>query len=335
MAPGKDIETELFIQTPSLLTPIDRPRFKQQNLHVLMKRDDIIHPIVSGNKWRKLKYQLQALLSTDNPEVISFGGTWSNHLHALGYCCHQLSIPLRVFVRGEEAHYQSAMIADLRQWKVEITWLDRKTYRQKHTDDYVKVLQQQYPAAIIIPEGGSSLFALKGVAELMNELPAETHYFCMAVGSGGTFAGAGLAALDRGIKIIGIPVVKDFNDISRRINLLWRQHQSLDVKSDKNKNEILQRVQSNCQLIDGYHGGGYAKISPDIASFIKQFYREQRIMLEPIYVAKLVLAIEDLASRGFFVENSHIVMLHSGGLQGLRGINKYGLSQWYKRVSSM
>ncbi len=329
------IDEVLSIKTPSSLTAIDRPIFRLHNLQVSVKRDDQIHPVISGNKWRKLKYQLKALLSTDKPEVISFGGAWSNHLHALGYCCYQLSIPLTVFVRGEETHYQSAMIDDLRQWKTEIQWLDRKTYRQKNTEDFLQSLQQQYPAATIIAEGGSSLLAFKGVGELIDELPQDTRYFCLAVGSGGTFAGAALAARERNIRVIGIPVVNDFNDISQRINLLWRQCNELAKKSDKSKNELLQKLWSNSQLIDGYHGGGYAKISPEIASYIKQFYSDQRIMLEPIYVTKLALAVEDLARRGFFAKNSKIVMLHSGGLQGLRGIKKFGLSQWYKENQSM
>lgn len=324
------IDEVLAIKTPSLLTAIEHPIFRAHNLQVSVKRDDQIHPVISGNKWRKLKYQLKALLSTDKSEIISFGGAWSNHLHALGYCCYQLSIPLRVLIRGEESHYQSAMIEDLRQWKTEIKWLDRKTYRQKHTEAFLQSLQQQYPAAAIIAEGGSSLLAFKGVGEIIDELPQDTQYFCLAVGSGGTFSGAALAAKERNIKVIGIPVVNDFNDISQRINLLWRQCNRLTNKLDKSKNEFLKELWSNSQLIDGYHMGGYAKISPEIASYIKQFYCDQSIMLEPIYVAKLALAVEDLARRDFFKKNSKIVVLHSGGLQGLRGINKFGLNQWYK-----
>ncbi len=330
MQSSEIIQQTILLQTPSVLTPINSLSFQNHGLKVTLKRDDQIHHVVCGNKWRKLKYQLIALLQQPNPAVISFGGAWSNHLHALGYCCHRLAIPLTVFIRGEESHYQSAMIKDLRTWAVTIKWLDRGAYRNKDTILFLHELKQSYPGSTIIPEGGSGSFALEGVREMVKELPDSTDYFCLAVGSGGTFAGAALEINKKNMQLIGIPVVNALADIKHRIEILWQAAN----EHTTNKNELLQFSGSKFHLIDGYHGGGYAKISAKTARYIKQFHLKHSIILEPIYVAKLLMAIENLAEQGYFKKHSEIVVLHSGGLQGLRGIKQFSLNHWYQEVSA-
>ena len=317
------LEQKLNIKTPSILTPIHSATFYDRKVQCLLKRDDLIHPVISGNKWRKLKYQLLSHRASNKNCIISFGGAWSNHLHALGYCCKQLDIQLQVYIRGEVSKKPSKMIQDLLQWGVKVHYLDRAQYRLKDTAQFLKQMELAFPTATIIPEGGSHLLAIKGVVEMVSELPHDVDYFCMAVGSGGTIAGS-LVGLKGNCKIIGIPVVNAYEDIQQRIRTLLA-YENKDPKQ-------IQNIMDKMDLIDGFHRGGYAKVDIELAEFIKLFHTQNNVILEPIYTGKLCLAITHLAQQGYFKPHQKIVILHSGGLQGLRGMNKFELDSWYQSM---
>lgn len=308
------LEKILRLKLPSRLEPLDLKHSQQKQLNVFLKRDDKIHPIVCGNKWRKLKYNLLKIKQQQSKEVISFGGCWSNHLHALGWCCHRLQIPLIAMVRGEPGRYKSAMISDLEKWDAEIHWLSREDYRLKNDKNWLQQLQDKFKQAVIIPEGGSNQLALQGVIELAKEAIEQSSqpidYFCAAVGSGGTLAGLIKAFEATHTRVIGIPVLKGASDLEKRINHL--------LDSDGTNSQ-------NWELVEGYEFGGYAKYNELLCSYVQEFYEQSQILLEPIYTAKLLWGIEDLIQKDFFRKGSNLVILHSGGLQGLRGINKFGL----------
>lgn len=319
------LEKRLNISRPSMVHRIHFPVFEEKKLHVSIKRDDLLHPIISGNKWRKLKYQLLLHINNSQNSIISFGGAWSNHLHALGYCCYQLKIPFTAFIRGEFSNTPSAMIRDLQNWGTDIQYLNRSDYRKKHLPQFLQELQGQNPQATIIPEGGSHMGAFQGLEELISELPLDTDVFCMAVGSGGTIAGSVLANKYEYMRILGIPVVNDFDDIQLRIRNLLQQafHNEGEYNNAINK----------LTLLDGYHLGGYAKINQELIDFMKLFYQLNEVMLEPVYTAKMMLAITQLAQKDVFKPEQKIILLHSGGLQGLRGFGKYHLDRWYQNNS--
>jgi len=307
-----NLEKKLNLEVPSPLHFFNLSKNSTNDVKFLIKRDDQIHPIVSGNKWRKLKYNLETIVDKKIQQVISFGGAWSNHLHALGWCCKQLEIDLIVFVRGEATDTPSAMIQDLIDWGVTIKWLNRKQYRQKSDPDWLSYLATEYPQAEIIPEGGSNSLALKGIAELAEEVKKEVgkiDYICAAVGSGGTLAGLIDQFSTTDTKLIGIPVLKSGDSLQLQIESL--------IQSESN----------NWQLLHGYELGGYAKYDQSLADFIVGFQQQNKILLEPIYTAKLMRAVEDLNQKHFFHEGSTVVVLHSGGLQGLRGDNKFKLKK--------
>ncbi len=305
-------EKQLNLNIPSPQHKIYLKHSAKKNISVILKRDDQIHPIVCGNKWRKLKFNLKHVSHNKIKQIISFGGAWSNHLHALGWCCKQLNVELIAFVRGEQSDNPSAMIKDLIGWGATINWINRAEYRLKQDPQWLGKLLEKYPQAEVIPEGGSNQLALKGVAELANELKQDNHqeidYLCTAVGSGGTIAGLIKAFANSKTKIIGIPVVKGIEALNNTISEL-----------------IHDTSLNHWQLIADYECGGFARYDQTIAEYIEEFYNQQGVLLEPIYTAKLLIAVDDLIYKGFFENNSTIVVLHSGGLQGLRGDSKYNL----------
>lgn len=305
-----NLEKKLNLTIPSPIESFNLLNGLKNDVHFFMKMDDHIHPIVSGNKWRKLKYNLENIIQKEITQVISFGGAWSNHLHALGWCCKQLDIELLVFIRGEANATPSAMIQDLIEWGTKIHWLNREQYRQKSEPEWLTNLATEYPQAEIIPEGGSNQLALKGVEELGEEIKNQLEkidYICAAVGSGGTLAGLINKFSSTETQIIGIPVLKGGDSLQLRIEAL------------------IANSSTNWQLISGYECGGYAKYDQTLAEYIENFKLKNQILLEPIYTAKLMRGVEDLNYKQFFKQGSHVVVLHSGGLQGLRGDSKFNL----------
>lgn len=346
MADQINLEKTLGLSSPSPLEQLRLKSTNSSNIRLFIKRDDLIHPIVSGNKWRKLKYNLLHLLEHEQSQnkpplaVVSFGGAWSNHLHALGWCCKELNLGFDAQVRGEFGKYPSAMIQDLQSWGTNIHWMDRKTYRLRDDPTWLAQLQEKYSESIIIPEGGSNVLALEGLAELAQEIGNDFDYICVAVGSVGTMAGlvkafdsrahfgsSHLGLNQKQPKIIGIPVVNGVSALTQKINLLLKEAQSYDKHLHKFQ-------QNNWQLIDGFQQGGYAKLNQNLVGYIKNFYQQTGIVLEHIYTGKLLWAIEDLIGKGFFPENSKIAVIHSGGLQGLRGEKKFEMGHWFASLQS-
>jgi len=311
--PYFNLEKKLDLLIPSPIKKISLQGCEQNNLNIFIKRDDQIHAVVCGNKWRKLKYNLKHILENNTSQVVSFGGAWSNHLHALGYCCKQLEIELIAIIRGEESNTPSAMLIDLMDWGAKIKWISRSEYRLKTDPQWLQNLSNNYPNSILIPEGGSNALGMIGITELakelMNQFPEGIDYVCTAVGSGGTIAGLIRGFQHTSTTVIGIPVVKGVDQLNRTIDKLLGNHEL-----------------TRWQLMAGYECGGYAKYGEQLAQYIKHFKQQHDILLEPIYTAKLLSAVEDLIQKQFFKPDSTIVILHSGGLQGLRGTKKFNLN---------
>nr|WP_268820220.1 pyridoxal-phosphate dependent enzyme [Paraglaciecola sp. G1-23] len=270
---------------------------------ITVKRDDSIHSIISGNKWRKVKFQLLDALENNTKHIISFGGGFSNHLHALGYYCRQLNIKLTAIVRGDYSQNLSPMLQDLIAWKSDIRYVNKLTY-QARTDSYLNTLQTEFPQALIIPEGGSSHFALQGVGELISELSQEYDYIIAPVASGGTLAGLIQEVSKQSLKtkVLGIGVLKGQGYLEDLVNdLLPKEHAS-----------------SNWQIMHDFHFGGYAKKNAELIQYCDKFYQQHKIEIEPIYSGKLFYAIELLIQNTYFPKSSRILALHTGGLQGTR-----------------
>jgi 1-aminocyclopropane-1-carboxylate deaminase len=301
----KDLLRCLQLTLPSPEQPllVDWPGANKQQIFI--KRDDLIHPLISGNKWRKLQQQLQSFLSNKPSRVVSFGGGFSNHLHALGYCCHQLSIPFTAIVRGNYELNPSPMLQDLVQWQADIQSVDKLTYQQRAEPSYLAELHQRYVDSVIIPEGGSQTSALSGFQGLVNELQQNYDYILAPVASGGTLAGI-IAALtpQHHTQVIGIAALKGEGYLENLVSaLLPATHQNSMTK---------------WQIIHEFHFGGYAKSNAELKTFCQTFSTQNDIAIEPVYSGKLFYALHTLLATRYFPDNSKILVLHTGGLQGAR-----------------
>ena len=298
----------------SIIQEIKHPLFTKNNLTVQIKRDDLIHDVVSGNKWRKLKYNLLNLKQQKYAGAITFGGSYSNHIHAFAYACKQHNIPCVGIIRGEPHYANNFTLSWARHWGMHCHFVNRLTYRRRFEANYLNELMQQFPNHLVIPEGGSNAEAIKGVAEIISELTSQTTFDTLLtpVGSGGTLAG--LIAGDslqynKKHKILGVAVLKQAEYLVHDINQLL-------PNNAKNHNDW--------QLLTQFHRGGYGKITaPDITR-LKQINQQTGIIFEPVYSGKMMLALMDLIKQGFFQANERIVLLHTGGLQGLGGMIEQG-----------
>lgn len=300
----------------SPLQLLQHPLFSKHNVKVFAKRDDIIHPIISGNKWRKLKFNLRAIQNdTSLIGAITFGGSYSNHIHAFAYACHQQNIPCVGVIRGEESYANNFTLTCAQHWGMKLHFVDRQTYRRRNDTDYLKSLQKAFPNYFIIPEGGSNQLAIPGVAEVMNELKEQIEFDTLLtpVGSGGTLAG--IITGDKEYfhhehKLLGIAVLKGANYLTEEVK-------SLLPSTIKPHN--------NWKIHTEFHRGGYAKFSKDDVQRIREFNKITGVDFEPVYSGKMVLALFDLLEQDYFPPNERIVLLHTGGLQGLGGMIERGI----------
>ncbi|WP_159117829.1 1-aminocyclopropane-1-carboxylate deaminase/D-cysteine desulfhydrase [Alteromonas sp. KUL150] len=305
-----------------------------ENVSLYVKRDDAIHPIISGNKWRKLSHSLTHPLPKT---IISFGGGFSNHLHALGFICFKLGIPFTAIIRGNYSANPSPMIEDLIQWETTIEYVDRKTYQRRNECEYLNELHTKYTDALIIPEGGSQARALAGLQDMMDEIDFEFDVMVAPVASGATLAGI-IVALDKLDKhtpragqdmltpvreAIGIGVLKGEGYLEELVeqflpdSLKCESVGEIETKQNASKT-LTQTAQQIWHIDHNYHWGGYAKAPPELVAFCDDFNKTMPFEIEPVYSGKAFWAVKDMLAKGKFKNGSQIVILHTGGLQGAR-----------------
>lgn len=281
-------------QTP--LQIVEDPFFIERGITLYLKRDDLIHPEVSGNKWRKLKYNLFEAEKQGIKTLMTFGGAYSNHIAALAAAGQATGFDTIGIIRGEEL--QSDANPTLRfaaQCGMKLLFVSREAYRNK-----VELSQKHGAGCYIIPEGGSNTLAVKGVAEIVPEIQSQLNitvdYLCTALGTGGTTAGLLSASK---AKVLVFP--------------------SLKISAEEAKQMILQHLsvsEINVEIMSDYHFGGYGKATDELWEFIKKFENQTHIPLEQVYTGKMIFGIYDLVKKGFFKRGQVIVALHTGGLQG-------------------
>ncbi|WP_113662670.1 1-aminocyclopropane-1-carboxylate deaminase/D-cysteine desulfhydrase [Pedobacter nanyangensis] len=285
-----------------LPSPIHQVSFRGKSLFV--KRDDLIDPFVSGNKWRKLKYILQDAAQKHKNHLITFGGTYSNHLLATAAAAAKNHLRTTAFVRGEEVNNPVLSLCKL--FGMQLHFVDRKSYKNKKA-----LFEQHYSGnndTYFIDEGGASKEATRGCAEIIDELKENFDYIFCAAGTGTTAAGLleGINKQQLPTELHVIPVLKG---------------------GDFMKAEIANYVNdlSKLRLHFDYHFGGYAKTTPELITFIKDFTGSTGILLDPIYTGKMCYAIFDLIAKGIIKKEAKILMLHTGGLFGILGkIDEFG-----------
>ncbi|MGZ5009887.1 MAG: 1-aminocyclopropane-1-carboxylate deaminase/D-cysteine desulfhydrase, partial [Methylobacter sp.] len=233
----------------SILTKIDDPLLAQYQIELWMKRDDLLHPVISGNKWRKLKYIIDHALSSGADTLISMGGAYSNHLHALAYVGKVLGLKTIGLVRGEQPETLTPTLQDMAKWGMELKFVSRSEYRQlrqyKNWHDLPGLKPRQY----WLPEGGAQRLALKGVAELVTEIEIPCETFCIPCGTGTTLAGI-IEAVPQQVSVLGFAAFKHADYLTAEVDA------------------VLPQSRNNWQINLDYHFGGFAKINPELSAFI-------------------------------------------------------------------
>ncbi|MBP7184198.1 MAG: 1-aminocyclopropane-1-carboxylate deaminase/D-cysteine desulfhydrase [Saprospiraceae bacterium] len=279
----------------------------KQKVSLFFKRDDLLHPIVSGNKARKLKYNLLQANQLGKSNIVTVGGAFSNHLLATAFAAHQCGFTSKAYVRGEASSAQNPTLSACAKFGMQLEFVSRTFFRNEK--DNISIEERDY----FVPEGGSSRLACEGVAEVIDEIQNDTNhlqpnYIICACGTSSTYSGLVLGADKFGLdaEVIGVPVLK--GNFHR--DTILQNHQEWGIN--------LHRAP---KLWEGFHGGGYAKADKKLIDFINQFRLETGIPLDPIYTGKLVFAVFEMMQNNFFQEGDRILIYHSGGLQGIDGWN--------------
>ncbi|WP_303312434.1 1-aminocyclopropane-1-carboxylate deaminase/D-cysteine desulfhydrase [Hymenobacter sp. BT730] len=311
-----------------VLQELHEPMAQERGVRLLLLRDDLTHPILPGNKWRKLKYNLLEARRLGHHTLLTFGGAYSNHLAAVAAAGKLTGLHTIGVVRGEELGNGPAnalnptldqAVAD----GMQLLYLDRATYRRKQEPAVLANLLQQTGPAYIIPEGGSNALALPGCAELVTELRSQTafDYLCVACGTGGTLAGL-LTGLHGTEEAVGVAALKGGEFLRAEIDALTQATTG--------------QIFANYDLQTAYHAGGYARFSPELLAFIQGFQERHGVLLDPLYTGKLLWGVLDLLTKGYFAPGSTVVAIHTGGLQGWAGFRqRFGnRSGWWPEESS-
>ncbi|MCB0689317.1 MAG: pyridoxal-phosphate dependent enzyme [Saprospiraceae bacterium] len=306
----------MFSAKLSPISELSSPFLDDHQVRILIKRDDLLYGPCQGNKFRKLKYHLEEYKRLPAQQILTFGGAFSNHLYATAAAGFLLDIPTTGIIRGE-IDENNPSIRQFRSWKMHLQPMDRSSYQRKDEQQFIRDIQHLYPQAYIIPEGGHHLLAQQGAGEIVDEVRAQTKdkidLWVCAYGTGSTTLGI-LQKLLPFEKLHAYIVLKGFD-------------------LDRTKRTLISETgvpESNLSLIEA-HLGGYGRRNKAVESFIVQFYHEYDVLLDPVYTGKLFFQLFQNISVGIIPPESTIMVIHSGGLQGIAGYNyRYGseLPEW-------
>lgn len=267
-----------------------------------IKREDLLHPFVSGNKFRKLKYNVLQAKAENQSVLLTFGGAFSNHIAAVAYAGKEQGFETIGVIRGDELRdkiSENPTLSFAQECGMRFEFVTREAYRHKTETAFIEQLQVKFGSFYLVPEGGTNDLAVKGCEEILTEFDAHFDFVCSAVGTGGTISGLINSALPHQ-KVLGFPALKE----------------------DFLQNEIHKFVNNkNWELITDYHFGGYGKVTTEFIEWMNWFYAQTGIPLDPIYTGKMVFGVMDLIQRNYFPPKSKILMIHTGGLQGIAGMN--------------
>ncbi|MDX5480929.1 MAG: pyridoxal-phosphate dependent enzyme [Hymenobacteraceae bacterium] len=289
------------------LQKLEDALLQEQGLELWVKREDLLHPEISGNKWRKLKYNLQEAERQGKRTLLTFGGAYSNHIAATAAAGKEFAFKTIGVIRGEEHRPLNPTLSFASSCGMKLHYISREQYKQKNNLVFLPGLAQEYSHPYILPEGGTNALAVKGCAEIVQDIHMEYDYICCAAGTGGTIAGV-IAGLQGKRQVLGFPALKGGSFLQREIEQLVLGYSG-------------QRY-SNWQLVTDYHFGGYAKVKPELLEFMKWFQEQHQVPLEPIYTGKMLYGLYDLVKQGYFTNGSRIVAVHTGGLQGNAGFKE-------------
>lgn len=266
------------------------------DITLIIRRLDLVHPQISGNKFFKLKYNFLEAKRQGYQHILSFGGAYSNHIAATAFAAQQFGFKSVGVIRGEELADRplNPTLATAQQFGMKLHFVSRDEYRRKQRPEYLAELARHFPEHYVIPEGGTNALAIQGCQEILKDSDAQFDVICCAVGTGGTISGL-IEASHAHQQILGFSA----------------------LKGSFLKDEVAQLTKkTNWNILDDYCCGGYAKTSAALVQFIRDFEAEFSILLEQVYTAKMLMGIFDLIEKNYFPARSKLLVIHSGGLQG-------------------
>tara|TARA_B110000090_G_scaffold104343_1_gene117147 strand:- start:419 stop:1375 length:957 start_codon:yes stop_codon:yes gene_type:complete len=284
------------------------PILEEKKVELFIKREDLIHPFVSGNKFRKLKYNLLEAKKLKKKALLTFGGAYSNHVVATAVAGKLAGFKTFGIIRGDELTKnlkqtleENATLREAHENGMKLQFVTREQYRQKSSFGFIEKMKNKWGDFYLIPEGGTNCLAVDGCEEILIDEDSKFDYICSAVGTGGTISGL-INSSKKHQKIIGFPALKG-NFLSEEIRKFI----------SRKKNWSLQKA---------YHFGGYAKHTEELIDFINTFKEETGVLLDPVYTGKMLFGILDLVKKDTFAEGSKILAIHTGGIQGIAGFNQ-------------
>lgn len=292
-----------FIPSSNSNQEIYLPILKEKRIKLFLKREDLIHPQISGNKYRKLKYNLITAHEKGFDKILTFGGAFSNHIAAVAAIGKMVGFKTIGVIRGEELIDkigENNTLSYAKSCGMQFKFVSRTDYREKQSSTFLDRIQKEFGDCYILPEGGTNELAVKGCEEILIEKDASFDVICTSVGTGGTISGL-INCSKVSQQVLGFPA----------------------LKGEFLKNDICKFVsKNNWELLNDYHFGGYAKVTKELVEFINDFNKMTEIPLDPIYTGKMVFGILDLIKTGYFKSGTKILGIHTGGLQGIYGMNK-------------
>ncbi|MFD2891676.1 1-aminocyclopropane-1-carboxylate deaminase/D-cysteine desulfhydrase [Flavobacterium chuncheonense] len=272
-------------------------------IELYIKREDLLHPYISGNKFRKLKYNVLEALRLEKEQLLTFGGAFSNHILALAAAGKENNLPTIGVIRGEELENKvedNPTLLKAMEFGMQFKFVSRAQYRLKEEGSFLVDLQKEFGDFYLVPEGGTNSLAIKGCEEILDSEDKIFDFVCCAVGTGGTISGIINSAANHQ-KVLGFSSLKG------------------GFLSDVICNFVTRK---NWEIFSEYHFGGYGKTTDELIGFLNSFYENTGIPLDPIYTGKMMYGILDMVNRGLIPSNSKIVAIHTGGLQGIKGMNQ-------------
>ena len=273
------------------------------NIRLTVKREDLLHPDISGNKFRKLKYNIQQAKSEGKESLLTFGGAFSNHIAATAAAGKEYGFKTIGVIRGEELVDKvddNPTLAFAKRCGMDFKFVSRAQYGHKAGEDFIGGLHSEFGDFYLLPEGGTNNLAVRGCEEILDAGDSRFTHIACAVGTGGTVAGL-INAAQPGQKVLGFPALKGeglHHDISCLV------------------------TKDNWELVSDYHFGGYGKVTMPLVAFMNDFLDKTGIPTDPVYTGKLFFGVIDLIYKGYFPDNADILLIHTGGLQGIAGMNK-------------
>jgi 1-aminocyclopropane-1-carboxylate deaminase/D-cysteine desulfhydrase-like pyridoxal-dependent ACC family enzyme len=285
---------------------LNHPLLDEKGIELAIKRLELVHPIVSGNKFFKLKYNLDKAVSLGFNTILTFGGAFSNHILATAQAAKASQLRSIGIIRGDEIRPLNPTLGQAETLGMSLHFVDRVTYRLKKEVNFLNTLEKKFGQFYLIPEGGTNVLAIQGTAEIMGTTDRNFSHITTCIGTGGTFAGL-FASLNVDQNLLGFSALKG-EFIHQEINRIIEQNQLSSSGAYK--------------IFTNYHFGGYAKYTQELIDFIWWFFENFGIVLDPIYTGKMAFGIWDLVQKGYFNPGSKVLMIHSGGLQGNVGFTE-------------